>query len=555
MINGVRNIKVLMNGKEIESESGVTVADLLEKAPHRGAFPPIAAVVENGVYGLYYQLLADAHVDTVDLSDREGMDVYRRTATLLLCAAMHEIDPKARLVVGQSLFDNYFFDVQDHKIGSKLVEQLQNKMQEYVESDIPLVPHWTTVEDAIKLFCEGGQCDKQMLLEQSRRFDIPIIKIQDYRSYALGPVAYSTRLIDRFKIHRYEHGLVLGFPNKSGEVMGKIPPQPKLFNTYVETKRWNESMGVSNVAELNHLIASDKIAQHIQVSEVFHERKVAEIADAVVARRKDVKLVLIAGPSCSGKTTFTKRIANQLRMYGIDPVGISIDNYYVDRDRSPRHPDGTFDFEALEALDTELFNDHVERLIKGEKVETPIFNFHIGKRETHKTHTMQLGKNEVLMTEGIHGLNDALTPSVAHKNKFKIYLSALTQLCIDDHNRIFSTDTRLIRRIIRDKLYRGTNAAETITGWPSVRAGEAKHIFPYQESADFVFNSALPYEQAVLKPYAERFLAEVPRSHQAFMEVMRLYRFFAYFVPILAHDVPHTSIIREFIGKSAFRYD
>lgn len=547
-------IRISINGTDLTTAMGTVVADLLPQAPHQGAFPPIAAVVENGVYGLYHELRSDARVETLDFSDREGMDVYRRTAIFLFCAAMHEIDTKSRLVVGQSLLNDYFFEVHGHEITPELVRKLSERMNELVRSDIPLVPRWTTVEEGIKLFKESGQRDKEMLLRQMRRFEVPVVSLGSYHTYPTGPVAMTTALVDRFKIHHYEHGLVLGFPDKEGALADNIPPQPKLFNTYVETKRWNELIGSSNVTQLNGLIAQDRIKELVQVCEAFHERKVAEIADDIIRRKKDAKLVLIAGPSCSGKTTFTRRIAVQLRTYGIKPVMISIDNYYLDRDKTPRHSDGSYDFECIEALDVELFNDHVCRLIKGERVETPIYVFHAGKRDPHKTHSMKLEENQVLITEGIHGLNDALSPSVHHENKFKIYISALTQLCIDDHSRIFTTDTRLIRRLVRDKLYRGTGAAETIMGWPSVRAGESKYIFPFQEEADFVFNSALPYEHSVLKPYAERFLAEVPREHPAFMEVMRLYRFFAVFIPILAAEVPHTSILREFIGRSAFRY-
>lgn len=551
---GKRPISVVMNGTPITTHSGVLVADLLEKVPHKGTFPPLAAIVENAVYGLYYELKSDVHVETVDLTDREGMDVYRRSATLILCAAMHAIDPQARLVVGQSLLDSYFFEVHGREITPDLIGKLDAKMRELIAAKIPLIPYWATVEEGIKLFRELGQHDKEMLLRQMRRFEIPLICVEGYYSYAAGPMALSTGLIDRFKLHHYEHGLVLGFPDKEGRLAVTIPPQPKLFQTYVETKRWDELIGASNVAQLNEIIARDKIADLIQVSETFHERKVAQIADAIVARKKHVRLVLIAGPSCSGKTTFTRRIALQLRLFGIEPVMISIDNYYLDREQTPRHPDGSYNFECLEALDLDLFNNQVRKLIKGERVDTPVYNFGIGKRNPYKVNPMQLKANQVLITEGIHGLNDALSMNVPHENKFKIYLSALTQLCIDDHNRVFTTDTRLIRRIVRDKLYRGTGAADTIMGWPSVRTGESKYIFPFQEDADLVFNSALPYEHAVLKPYAERFLAEVPREHSAFMEVMRLYRFFSVFIPILAAEVPHTSILREFIGRSAFRY-
>jgi uridine kinase len=549
-----RKISLLFNGKEISARAGVTVGDLLEQAPHPGDYPALGAVIDNRVDGLYYELKSDANVETVDLTNREGMDIYRRTATIILCAAMKAIDPNARLQVGQSLVDNYFFEVHNHDVTPKLLRSLEEKMRELIEADVPLMPVWTVVEEGIRVFREDGQLDKELLLRQLRRSEVPLVALGGYRSYVQGPVAERTGLIDRFKLHHYEHGVVLGFPNREGSLAEAIPPQPKLFNTYLEAKRWNEVVQSDNVAQLNQQCIEGKISDLVKVAEALHEKKIAAIADEIVERRKDARLVLIAGPSGSGKTTFTKRLAIQLKVHGIEPVLISIDNYYVDRDKTPRHSDGSHNFECLEALDVELFSDHVGRLIKGQEVETPIYSFPLGKRDPHRTRPMKLGSNQILITEGIHGLNDELSPNIPAGHKFKVYVSALTQLCIDDHNRIFTSDTRLIRRIVRDRLFRGTKASDTIMGWPSVRRGEGKYIFPYQESADVVFNSALPYEHSVFKPIAERFLAEVQREDSAFMEVMRIYRFFAFFIPIMTREVPHTSIVREFIGGSAFQY-
>lgn len=543
-----------MNGITVVTAPGVTVGDLLEQAPHEGTLPPLAAVIDNRVDGLYYQLKYNANVHTVDCLDREGMDVYRRTATIILCAAMRSVDPHARLQVGQSLSDSYFFEVHNREVNADLIRHLDKKMRELVEADIALIPAWTTVEEGIEIFKQDGQQDKEMLLRQLRRSEVPIVTLGDYKSYAQGPVAERTGLVDQFLLHHYEHGIVLGFPNKQGMVTQTIPPQPKLFSTYLEAKRWNELIGADNVAQLNQQCIEGRVSDLVKVAEALHERKIAAIADEIVARKKDARLVLIAGPSGSGKTTFTKRLDIQLKMHGVEPVLLSIDNYYIDREKTPRHPDGSYNFECIEALDVELYSDHVRRLIKSEAIETPIYSFPIGKRDPHRTRPMKLRANQILITEGIHGLNDELSEGVPAEHKFKIYVSALTQLCIDDHNRIFTTDTRLIRRIVRDRLFRGTGASATIMGWPSVRQGEEKYIFPYQEKADVVFNSALPYEHSVLKPIAERFLAEVPREDLAFMEVMRIYRFFAFFIPILSRDVPYTSILREFIGGSAFHY-
>ncbi|HQG13322.1 MAG TPA: nucleoside kinase, partial [bacterium] len=341
--------------------------------------------------------------------------------------------------------------------------------------------------------------------------------------------------------------------DSEGNLETNFSAQPKLFATYLEAKRWNELMHIENVADLNERCMGRKSDEMVKVAEAIHEKKISAIADTI-SSNENLRLILISGPTSSGKTTFSKRLRIHLKIFGLEPVTISLDNYYLDRDDSPRHPDGTYDFETINALDLELFNDHLTKLLKGKEIEMPAYSFSIGKRDPSKLTRMKLGRGQIIIVEGIHGLNEELTKSVPHQNKFKIYVSALTQLCLDDHNRIFTTDTRLCRRIIRDRLFRGTTAADTIEGWQSVRHGEKKYIFPYQENADVMFNSALPYEHSLLKPYAEKFLAEVPREHPSYMEAYRLTKFFSFFIPILSREVPHTSILREFIGDSAFRY-
>jgi uridine kinase len=368
-----------------------------------------------------------------------------------------------------------------------------------------------------------------------------------------GPVAYRTGLVDRIKLHKYYHGLVLEFPGADGNFVGQVHHQPKLFEAYLEARRWNELVGIRNIAQLNNICIGRHAGDLVNVTEALHEKRIAAIADEI-HRRKDTRLVLIAGPSASGKTTFTKRLAVQLMVNGIEPVSISIDNYYLDRKASPKHPDGSFDFETIDALDLKLFNKHVKELMAGKEVVTPVYNFPAGRRDLSKKIRMKLKKNQVLITEGLHGLNEKLSAEIPKRNKFKIYVSALTQLCIDDHNRILTSDIRLLRRVVRDRLFRGAAAAETLAMWPSVRAGENVHIFPYQEEADTMFNTALVYDSSLLKPYAERFLTEVPREHPSFVEALRLFRFLELLIPILPQEVPQTSIMREFIGGSAFRY-
>jgi len=357
-----------------------------------------------------------------------------------------------------------------------------------------------------------------------------------------------------FAVVPYEDGLLLRFPRNGDPAnLPPLAPQPKLFGAYRETRRWNEVLGVANVGSLNRMCLSGEVSELIRIAEGFHEKKIAAIADAIAAQSRRVRLVLVGGPSASGKTTFIRRLAIQLRVNGIQPVGISLDNYFVDRERTPLDAKGKPDYEALEALDLELFNAHLAALLRGDEVELPRYDFVRGRRTDRDLWQRQrLEPNQVLLVEGIHGLNHRLSESVPEEAKYRVFISALTQLTLDDHNRIFTSDARLLRRILRDRLFRGHPATRTLDMWNSVRRGEARGIFPFQEEADVIFNSALVYEPAVLRVFAERFLLEVPREHPAYTEAYRLLRFLAWFVPVFQDEVPRTSILREFIGGSAF---
>lgn len=547
-------LQIVFNGKRISVKKGEQIHSFLKRQPHRGKFSPVGAMVNNRLVDLNYPVSSSAEVRTIDLSERPGMDIYRRSASTILFAAMQEISPTSRLVVGQSIGDGYFFEVFGTRPNVRLISRIEEVMKKIVRANIPIVVEHMIVEEALRLMEQSGQSGTKLLLEQSRRADVPVVRLKKYVGYAHGPMVYRTGTINNFRIYPYRHGLVLEFPDDKGK-LPKVDASPfsKLFSTYVETKRWGGLLKVENISQLNqHCIRGD-VSELVRVSEALHEKKIAEIAD-IITKEKNKRLILVAGPSCAGKTTFAKRLCVHLKLNGLEPVSLSIDNYYVNREDSPQHPDGTYNFECLEALKVEDFSRDVELLFKGKEVFIPSYNFGMGCPDPMKKKKMRLGKNHVLITEGIHGLNDALTPTLHPNNKFKVYVSPLTQLCIDEHNRIFTTDTRLIRRIVRDRMFRNTNADLTISGWKSVRAGENSYIFPYQETSDVVFNSALFYEHAVLKMYAERFLMEVPRSSQSFMEVNRLTRFFSLFVPILEREVPYTSILREFIGGSGFSY-
>jgi len=547
------NLKVVLNGKRVSAKSGETIADLLVQSPHKGVFQPIVAVANNRLVGLYHDIRTSCDISTLDLTSREGNEVYRRTAMLIFFAALREIAPKAKVIVGQSVGNGYYLDVDGGRVSEKLIKEVEAQMNKIVSSDLALRPKWIPIEDAIHYFHKEGRTDRVLLLRQMRKSEAQVVDIGSYRGFVYGPVAHRAGLINRFRGYRYHDGVVLEFPGPQGEFFGEMRDEPKQFEIYRETRKWNELIGVQNVAQLNEQVIKRHAVDLVRVAEALHEKKIAAIADEI-SKRRDTRLVLIAGPSSSGKTTFTKRLAVQLRVNGIEPVAISIDNYYLDRNDSPRREDGSYDFETIDAIDLKLFNKHVKELMAGKEVATPLYSFADGRRLQHKKFYMRLKPNQVLITEGLHGLNERLSAEIAKKNKFKIYVSALTQLCIDDHNRIFTSDSRLLRRIVRDRLFRGSTAAETLSMWPQVRSGENIYIFPFQEQADVMFNSTLVYEHSLLAPYAERFLMEVPRNHPSFVEALRLLRFLDLLIPILPEEVPQTSILREFIGGSSFRY-
>lgn len=547
-----QHYQVLLNGKALTVPAGTRIENLLIENPHPGKLPAIGALVNNRAVSLSYRINANTKVESIDLTHREGMDIYRRSAQTLLYAAFKECAPQGVIKVGQSVSNAYFFETEGAEVTQHFIEKLDTVMRRLVQENHYVHFERLNIEDAIERLRESGVPDQAQLVSQLHRSEVSLARLSTYLCYVHGPMMSRTGLIQDFHVRSYEHGLVLMFPNDRGYLKEHVPPQPKLFSAYIESKRWNALLETRNIAELNQHCMTGNISELIKVSEALHEKKVAAIADQIVAR-KDARLILIAGPSSSGKTTFCKRLSIQLKVHGIQPVAISMDEYFKNHELTPRNTDGSYNFDCIEALDTDLINQHLQMLMRGEEIHIPTYSFHLGKR-TEKTHSLQLKPGQILIMEGIHGMNELVSSSVARDNKFKIYVSALTQLCIDFHNRIFTSDSRLIRRMIRDRLYRGSNAAKTLAGWESVRKGESQYIFPFQENADAIFNSALIYEPAVLKPYAERFLREVPYDHPSFNEANRLVKFFSFFIPIMPEEVPPTSIIREFIGGSTFNY-
>jgi len=549
-------IEVVFNGEKILINPGTNIANLLKEHPHKGAFPALGAMVNKRLMSINYQIHVNSEITTVDYQTKEGAGIYRRTMALVLGEAVCSLFPGASIEIGQSLGGGYYYDFIHSKkrLTPKMLEKIEAQMKAIISDGQKIIVETMTPEEAAEVYEDKGYKAKVMLLNATRKPEVRLARIKEFSDVLYGPIGPNTGICEKFELHFYKPGFILRFPDPNMKMKGKPHNSDKLFNTYKESSKWNEMLGASNIGQLNQACIDGSISQIIRVSEGFHEKKIANLADEIKKRSRDVKVVLIAGPSASGKTTFMKRLGIQLHVNGIQPVGLSLDNYYVNRDDTPRNKDGSYDFENIDALDIELLNEHMVRLLNGEEVQTPIYNFSSGMRSEHKTIPLKLKENQILTIEGIHGLNPRLSHSIEADRKFSIYVSALTQLKIDEHNRIFTSDTRLLRRMVRDRLYRNYNAKQTIKQWAHVRAGERKWLFPYQEKADSMFDTSLVYEQAVLKPIAMRFLMEVPTKDEEFTEAYRLFCFLDLFIPILEREVPPWSILREFIGGSSFEY-
>lgn len=550
-------IQVQYKGATYKMSRGAMLHHFLEEHGGPDQHLYIAALVNNRLYGRSYPLRSDCTLETVTRSDRLGWDVYRRSACLMLYEAARRVDPNLHVVLSQTLGDGYYFySAEPEDISHDTVEAIQKEMLALAEEDLPLRVQSMSVIEARRLFSESGHEGKVHLLRTHWEPKVRVVWCGGFFDLFHSAVTFSTGAVDTFKLEPYAQGMVLRFPRRgSPGIKGEIRAQPKLFATYQETRRWNQILGTYNVGDLNRLCLTGGIDETIQAAEGFQEKKIVSIADQIAEGRNRLRLVLIAGPSASGKTTFSKRLSVQLRVNGIRPVSLSIDDFFVERSKTPRDPSGDYDFESIHAIDLQLLGDVLAKLLSGQEVLSPVFDFHEGKaKPMDKWRPMKLKKDQILIMEGIHGLNDTLTNSIPAEHKFKIYISALTQLCIDDHNRIFTSDTRLLRRLVRDRHFRGYSAVETLKRWPSVRHGENRNIFPFQEQADAMFNSALVYEHAVLKPYAQRYLLEVPQDDQVFMEAYRLLRFIRWILPVFKDHVPPNSILREFVGESVFHY-
>ena len=545
----------LPDGRTFEAPLGTTVEAFLRTAYPDPEVPFIAALVDRDLRELTYAVKRDSVVEPINLSQSDGVRIYRRSLTFLMVAAAARVFPGVEVFVDHSLpFGGYFCEVLDRApFTDAELQVLAQEMWAMVEADYPILRESVCLEDALATFAERHEIDKVAVFKErdrKRKAYLRMYSLAGYRDYFHGYMAPSTGYLRYFRLLRWEDGFILQFPRRHEPTRLQEPQQdPQLLRVFREYGGWLRLVGTSNVGELNDALETGRLRQIILVSEALHEHRVAEIAHQIWERRQSVRLALIAGPSSSGKTTFSKRLAVQLLAHGLRPYALELDNYFVNREDTPLDENGEFDFEALEALDVHLFNEHLQALMAGEEVQLPKFNFHTGMREPGRVERLE--PDQIIIVEGIHGLNPKLVYKLAEATLFRVYVSALTQLNLDRHNRVPTTDTRLVRRIIRDARTRGYSAMDTIARWESVRRGEKRYIFPYQENADVMFNSALVYELSVLKPFAEPLLLQVDRDSRQWIEAKRMMTFLQWFRPADVEFVPENSILREFIGGLA----
>ena len=510
----------------------------------------ILGIVNGRLRELNKKIKSDCELSFVTTADRDGRRTYRRSVVLLLQRAIYDVyGSMTQLHVMHSLGEGYYCQL-EKSVTEHDIDRIVCSMYSFVEKDLPITKHSAKTQYAEQLFKGKGQHDKERLLHYRRSSRVNLYELDGVVDYFYGFMAPSTGMLKYFDIVPYESGFVLLFPGANSRSVEPLVTSNKLFHTLDDSREWSKMLGIGTIGSLNDAIAAGRGQEIMLLQEALMEQKIGNLA-AQIASDDKKKFVMIAGPSSSGKTSFANRLSIQLIAKGRKPHPLSLDDYYVDREFCPKNPDGSFDFECLESIDIKLFNEDMNRLLKGEAVDMPSFNFKTGKRE-YRGRKLTLGADDILVIEGIHGLNDRLSQLIPSEHKFKIYISALTQLNIDEHNPLSTTDERLIRRIVRDARTRGTNAMETIAMWPSVRKGERENIFPFQEQADVMFNSALVYELAVLKVYAEPLLFGIERDCPEYLEAKRLLKLLDYFLPMPADGIPNNSLLREFVGGSCF---
>ncbi len=544
------------NGANMMVEWGTRLSDIIRMLPEPD-LPYLAAYVNNDIKELDYMIYEPVSVRFIDITHFEGIRVYQRTLFFTLQKAVHDLFPGRRFRIPHSVSKGFYCEIEGlDEVSQEDVDRLKARMNDLIAQDIPIARQKVLASEAKEVYSRLGFYDKITLMDTRPKLYVTMYGLADIAGYFYGALAPSTSYLTLYDLKPYYKGIYIAVPKRTAPDQPEVMiHQEKMFDIFTEYKEWVDVMGVPNIGLLNTRVLAGEASDLIKVAEAFHEKKLASIADAIYAanRSRGARLVLISGPSSSGKTTFAKRLGIQMRILGLDPVLISLDDYFLEREQTPRDENGDFDYETIDALDLKTFNEHLGQLFDGQSVDIPRYDFISGKRQWHES-PLQLSDRSVLVVEGIHGLNPRLTEKVPESYKYRIYISAFTSIMMDDMNRIPTTDNRLIRRIVRDNETRGSDAVSTLRRWASVRAGEDKYIFPYQENADVMFNSSLFYELPVLRSYAEPLLYNVPNTVPEYGEAKRLLKFLDNFLNISSAEIPPTSILREFIGGSSFRY-
>ncbi|MBS7282961.1 nucleoside kinase [Prevotellaceae bacterium LCP21S3_C11] len=551
----VIQIRCKNNKKTQKVAIGSTLFDIFSEIGLEMSHGPISCKVNNKVEGMHYRVYNSKDLEFLDMTSSSGSRAYTRTLFFVLCKAVKDIFPASPDVIIDIPVSNGFYV--DVRLGKELTEEevgkLRNRMQEIIDAHMPIRRYMVPTEDAIALFQEKGDVEKVKLLKTSGSIYTTYYKIGDYVDYYYGTLLTNTSELYLFGLEKYYDGMLLRIPSlKNPDQLGEITRQDKMFDIFKEHHRWQDIIGIRTVGDFNQAVTAGFSTDIINISEALQEKKIAQIAEDI-AQRKGVKLVLLAGPSSSGKTTSCKRLSIQLAVNGLKPLQISLDDYFVDREKTPKDESGEYDYESIYALDLKLINEQFNALFRGEEVELPKYDFQSGKSK-RSGKKLKMNDHNVLVVEGIHALNPELTSQIPDEQIYRVYASALTTILLDNHNYIPTTDNRLLRRIIRDNKYRGVSAQETIHRWPSVRAGENKWIFPFQENADAMLNTAMLYELAVIKMQAEPLLQQVPENCEEYAEAYRLLKFLKYFKGIPYNNLPPTSLLREFLGGSSFHY-
>ena len=537
---------------------GITLLDIYSGFGLNMPYGPVSAKVNNKVESLTFRVYNNKDVEFLDLCSSSGMRTYVRSLFFVLYKAVEDLYPNGNIVLEHPISKGYYCQLKlDRSIGLDDVQRIKQRMKEIIAEDLPFERFEKHTDEVVELFRQKGMNDKVQLLETSGNLYSYYYTLGDTIDYYYGSLLPSTGYLHLFDLVKYYDGLLLQVPNRSNpSKLEEMLKQEKMLEVLKEHRQWNQILGIGTVGDFNKACNAGYATELINVSEALQEKRISQIADEIYHRGQKgqpVKLILISGPSSSGKTTFSKRLSVQLMANGLKPYPVSLDDYFVNRVDTPKDENGNYDYESLYALDLDFFNQQLQALLNGEEVELPRFNFNTGMREM-SGQRLRVDDNMILILEGIHALNPELTPHIPAESKFKIYVSALTTILLDNHNYIPTTDNRLLRRIIRDYKYRGYSAEETISRWPSVRAGEEKWIFPFQENADVMFNSALLFELAIIKDYAEPILRKVPNNRPEYSEAYRLRKFLEYFIPLQDKELPPTSLLREFLGGSSFRY-